>query len=53
MRQDNRPNPRDFKEEARRRYKERQIEKFINWSIKNKGCLKYKDLIDVHNKYNI
>ena len=53
MRQDNRANTRDFKTEARYRYNERQIEKFIKWSIKNKGCLKYKDLLKIHDKYQI
>ena len=53
MRQDDRVNTRDFKTEARYRYNERQIEKFIKWSIKNKGCLKYKDLLKIHDKYQI
>ena len=53
MRQDNRVDSREFKVEARHRYNTRQIEKFIKWSIKNKGCLKYKDLLKIHDKYKI
>jgi hypothetical protein len=53
MRQNNRVDSREFKVEARHRYNTRQIEKFIKWSIKNKGCLKYKDLLKIHDKYQI
>jgi len=53
MRQNNRVDSREFKVEARHRYNIRQIEKFIKWSIKNKGCLKYKDLLKLHEKYKI
>jgi hypothetical protein len=53
MRQNNRVDSREFKVEARHRYNTRQIEKFIKWSIKNKGCLKYKDLLKIHDKYKI
>jgi hypothetical protein len=53
MRQNNRVDSREFKVEARHRYNTRQIEKFIKWSIKNKGCLKYKDLLKIHEKYKI
>ena len=53
MRQNNKVDSREFKVEARHRYNTRQIEKFIKWSIKNKGCLKYKDLLKIHDKYKI
>ena len=53
MRQNNRVDSREFKVEARHRYNTRQIEKFIKWSIKNKGYLKYKDLLKIHDKYQI
>ena len=36
---------------ARRKYNERQIDKFINWSINQKGYLKYKELIEYQEKY--
>lgn len=38
---------------ARVRYANRQIDKFIKWSIKQNGCLKYKDLVEIHNQYNV
>ena len=36
---------------ARRKYNERQIDKFIKWSIDQKGYLKYKELIEYEKKY--
>lgn len=39
------------KELARRKYYERQINKFINWSIEQKGYLKYRELIEYQEKY--
>ena len=53
MRQSNRVNTDLAKKIARQKYKERQIEHFIKWSIQNKGGLRWKDLIELHNKYNI
>ena len=43
----------DFRKKdlARRKYNERQIDKFIKWSIEQKGYLKYKELIEYQNKY--
>ena len=41
------------KKVARLKYAERQIEKWIKWSIKNRGLLKYKELVEIHDKYNI
>ncbi len=38
---------------ARKKYAERQLEKFIKWSIESKGFLKYKDLIKYSDKYGI
>lgn len=38
---------------ARIKYANRQIEKFIKWSIKQNGYLKYKDLVEIHNQYNV
>jgi len=38
---------------ARIKYANRQIDKFIKWSIKNKGYLKYKELVEIQNTYNI
>ena len=53
MRQGNTINPIKEKQIARIRYANRQIDKFIKWSINQKGYLKYKDLVEIHNQYNI
>ncbi len=53
MRQNNRANPQLAKKIARQKYKERQIDKFIKWSFEAKGYIKYKDIVEYHNKYNI
>ncbi len=39
------------KDLARRKYAERQLQKFIDWSIEQKGYLKYKELIEYERKY--
>ena len=41
------------KDLARRKYAERQLEKFIKWSIESKGYLKYKELIEYERKYAV
>ena len=41
------------KQIARSNYVARQVDKFINASLSNKGYLKYKDLVEIHNYYNI
>lgn len=51
MRRDRELNSWEKKDLARRKYAERQLEKFIKWSIESKGCLKYKDLIKYSKKY--
>ena len=38
---------------ARRKYAERQINKYIRWSMETRGCLRYKDLEYQYKKYNI
>jgi len=50
MRYDNKV---DFRKKdlARRKYNQRQIDKFIKWSIESKGYLKYKELIEYEKKY--
>ena len=53
MRQNNRVNPQLAKKLARQKYKERQIDRFIKWSINQKGYVKYKDIVEQHNNYNI
>jgi|TARA_R110000782_G_scaffold38012_1_gene89587 hypothetical protein len=51
MRQNGRADSWKSKEIARRKYAERQLEKFIKWSIESKGYLKYKELIEYQEKY--
>ncbi len=53
MRQNNTVNTRQAKDVARRKYAERQIDKFIKWSVDQRGFLKYKDVVKKHNEYNI
>ena len=51
MRRNRELNTWEKKDLARRKYAERQLEKFIKWSIETKGHLKYKDLIKYSKKY--
>ena len=53
MRQNNRANPQLAKKIARQKYSERQIDRFIKWSINQKGYVKYKDIVEWQDKYNI
>jgi len=53
MRRDNTPNPKLAKQVARQKYAERQLDKFIKWSIDSKGYVKYKDIVELHDKFNI
>ena len=51
MRRDSKADTWKSKAQARRKYNERQIDKFIKWSIENKGYLKYSELEEYQNKY--
>ena len=51
MRQNRKLNTWEEKDLARRKYIERQINKYIKWSIESKGYLKYKDLIKFEKQY--
>lgn len=53
MRQNNRVNPKLSKHVARQKYKERQIDKFVKWSINQKGYVKYKDVVKLQDEHNI
>lgn len=53
MSQSNRVNSEREKEIARLRYTGRQIDKFIKSSLDQKGYLKFKELVEVQNYYNI
>ena len=39
------------KDLGRRKYAQRQLQKFSDWSVKQKGYLKYKELIEYERKY--
>ena len=52
MRKNREPNSFEKKDIARRKYAERQLQKFIDWSIASKGYLKYKELIEYERKYS-
>jgi hypothetical protein len=51
MRRDDKSNNWKSKEKARRKYRERQIEKFIKWSVNQKGYLKLSELKEYEEKY--
>jgi hypothetical protein len=53
MRRDSKNNPFEAKRLAREKYAERQIEKWIKWTIDVRGKMIYKELVELHNKYNI
>jgi len=38
---------------ARTKYKERKIDTYIKWTTTKRGYLKWKDLVKIHNQYNI
>ena len=51
MRRNRELNSWEKKDLARRMYAKRKLQQFIDWSIKNKGYLKYKELIEYERKY--
>ena len=53
MRRDNKYNPFEEKRLARQKYAERQIDKFVKWSWDVRGKVKYKELVEIMDKYNI
>jgi len=53
MRRDSKVNPFEAKRIARRKYNERQIEKFIKWSWETRGKVRSKDIEQLHKRYNI
>jgi len=53
MRQGNRNHITKEKKVARLKYAERQIEKLIKWSIQNRCYVKYKEIVEIHDRYNI
>ena len=53
MRQNSRADPRKAKKIARQMYSQRQIDRWVKWSIENKGYVFYKDLVEKQNEFNI
>jgi hypothetical protein len=53
MRQDNRSDPANQKKLARQKYVERQIDKWVRWSMATSGRIKFKELVEIQDKYNI
>jgi len=51
VRRNYKPNPIQQKAIARIQYKNRQVDKFIKWSIEQKGYLKYRELIEFEKQY--
>ena len=53
MRRNNKVNPKLSKAIARQKYAERQVDKFIKWSLEVRGKLVYKELVEQQEKYGI
>jgi len=53
MRRDNKHNPYEAKRIARKKYAERQIDKWWMWSWEMRGKIKFKELIEKQDKYGI
>ena len=53
MRRNNKVNPRLAKQIARQKYAERQVDKFVKWSLETRGKLLYKELAEYQNQYGI
>ena len=53
MRRDSKANSFEAKRIARQKYAERQIDKFVKWSWDVRGKVKYKELVEIMDRYNI
>lgn len=53
MRRNSKTDPRKEKHVARMRYAERQIEKWVKWSWQQRGRVKYKELVELQERYGI
>jgi hypothetical protein len=53
MRQNSTANIGKAKELARRKYAERQIDKWWKWSFEMRNCVKFKELVEIHERFNI
>ena len=52
MRRNRELNSWEKKDLARRMYSKRKLQQFIDWSVKSKGYLKYRELIKYERKYS-
>jgi len=46
-------NKQSSKHLARTKYKERKIDTYIKWTTNKRGYLKWRDLVKLHDQYNI
>ena len=53
MRKSSRNNSRKEKAIARKKYWERQFDKWVNWSVNTLGYVKYQDIIEYRKKYKL
>lgn len=53
MRRNDKINTRITKQVARRKYAERQIDKWIKWRFEVKGYMYYSDLVKLQEEHNI
>ena len=53
MRRNNKRNPFEEKRIARKMYAERQIDKWCKWSWEIRGKIKYRELVEQQDKYDI
>ena len=53
MRRNYKTDTKSAKEIARKKYNERQVDKWIKWTMEVKGFMFYKDLIAMQEKHNI
>jgi accessory colonization factor AcfC len=53
MLKDSRINPAEEKRLARKRYAERQVDKWIKWSFEVKGKIKFKELLEIQKEYKL
>ena len=53
MRHNGRVDSRKAKNVARQMYAQRQVDRWVKWSIESKGYVFYKDLVEKQNEFNI
>ena len=43
----------EFKSGAKIGYRNRKINEYIAWSVEVRGYLKWKDLVEIHDRFNV